>query len=68
MTQYSKTNSRGVTYYLNVKETVLNGGSTRQLYFFSKDARPDTAAELPAGYSTTENTRTGLLFLKKDVK
>lgn len=63
---YKQTNSRGMTYYLNCKETVLNGGRTMNLYYFSKDDRPE-ACDIPEDREVTENSRTGMLFLRKKV-
>lgn len=62
---YKQTNSRGTTYYLNVKEIEFKNQSTRLLYFFSKDERPDTAIDLPEGYEVSESKQGGLLFLRK---
>lgn len=60
---FSFTNSKGNTYYLNTKEVEF-GGKARPIYFFSKDVR-DTACPLPDGYTVGENPRNGFVTLKK---
>ncbi|HET7673658.1 MAG TPA: hypothetical protein VFK11_04065 [Candidatus Saccharimonadales bacterium] len=62
---YKHTNSKGVTYYLNSKDVTLRGGKKQTIYYFSKDERPDTAAELPSGMSVNENPRNGFLTVKR---
>jgi hypothetical protein len=62
---YKHTNSKGVTYYLNSKAVTLRGGKKQVIYYFSKDERPETVNELPAGYSVNENPRNGFLTLKR---
>lgn len=62
---YKHTNSRGVTYYLNSKKVTLRGGKEQTIYFFSKDERPETAADLPEGFTVNENTRNGFLVVKR---
>lgn len=64
---YSHRNSKGVLYYLNAKDVTLRGGKVQTIYFFSKDARPDTAASLPEDRVVNENPRNGFLVLKKQV-
>lgn len=64
---YAHTNSKGKEYFLNTKETVMNGGSISKIYYFSKDVR-DTACDMPTGYKVAENSVTGLPVLKKEVK
>lgn len=63
---YQHTNSKGVTYHLNSQEVTLRGGQKQTIYFFSKDARPATACDLPAGRVVKENPRNGFLTLKKE--
>lgn len=63
--QYSHTNSKGVTYYLNAKDVTLRGGKTQRIYYFSKDGGRDTACDLPEGRVVGENPRNGFLTLKK---
>jgi len=62
---YKHTNSKGITYYLNSKEVTLRGGKKQVIYYFSKDERPETAAELPAGFEVNENMRNGFLTVKR---
>ena len=56
---YEHTNSMGQKYFLN--SIVAKNG--RPLYFFGKDKR--SPAELPQGYSVTDNPLTALPLLKK---
>ena len=62
---YKHTNSKGVTYFLNSKNVTLRGGKMQTIYYFSKDERPETVNELPAGYTVNENPRNGFLTLKR---
>jgi len=62
---YQHVNSKGKTYFLNSKEVTLRGGLKQVIYYFSKDERADTAAELPGGTQVIENPRNGFLVLKK---
>ena len=52
---FSKTNSKGITYYLHTK-----GG---RLFYFSKV--PADGTELPETMTVTENPRTGLPMVKR---
>ncbi len=62
---YSKTNSRGQTYYLHSKEVQLRGsGRTQTIYYFAKEVKAGALDDIPAGSTIVENERTGLLFLK----
>ena len=62
---YKHTNSKGITYYLNSKEVTLRGGKKQVIYYFSKDERKDTAADLPEGFEVNENVRNGFLTVKR---
>lgn len=63
---YSKTNSKGQTYYLHSKEVTLRGGRKQRIYYFAKEVDSANALdELPSGYQVIENERTGLPMLKK---
>lgn len=62
---FKHTNSKGITYYLNSKEVTLRGGKKQVIYYFSKDERKDTAAELPEGFEVNENVRNGFLTVKR---
>lgn len=64
---YKHTNSKGVTYHLNSKAVVLRGGKEQTIYYFSKDARSETATDLPAGMEVNENVRNGFLTVKRKV-
>ena len=59
---YKHRNTKGVTYYLNMKEFVLRG-EVRQIYYFSRDRRPDAVA-LPTDKTVHENPRNGFLILR----
>jgi hypothetical protein len=62
---FSKTNSKGQTYYLHKKDVTLRGGRPQTIYFFAKVAKEGAIDEIPEGYETMENKRTGLPMLKK---
>lgn len=62
---YSHKNSAGVVYYLNSKEVTLRGGKKQVIYYFSKDERPETAADLPDGFEVNENPRNYFLTIKR---
>lgn len=63
---YSAKNSKGTTYYLHSRNVILKGGRPQTIYYFAKAANKECAIdEIPAGYESSENKRTGLLFLRK---
>ena len=63
---YSFTNSKGKTYFLHRKLVESKSGSTRELYYFAGDLRPEFAVdEVPAGKHVVEMA-SGLPVLKKD--
>jgi len=62
---YKHTNSKGVTYHLNSKKVTLRGGKVQTIYYFSKDARSETATDLPSDRTVNENPRNGFLTLKR---
>jgi hypothetical protein len=62
---YSQTNSKGQQYFLHMKDVTLKGGRLQRIYFFARDVREGAVDELPAGYVSVENPKTGLLVLKK---
>ena len=64
MANYSHTNSKGVTYYLNAKDVTLRGGKVQKIYYFSKDERPE-GTELPDNMEVNENPRNGFLTVKR---
>lgn len=63
--QYSHTNSKGVTYYLNSKAVTLKGGREQVIYYFAKDAGRPEACPLPEDREVNENPRNGFLTIKK---
>lgn len=65
---YEHTNSRGVTYHLNCKDVTLRGGKSVTIYYFSKDYRPETATNLPEGWTVAENPRNGFLTVRRPEK
>ncbi|MCL5784095.1 MAG: hypothetical protein M1142_01930 [Patescibacteria group bacterium] len=62
---YEHINSKGTKYYLHKKEVKLRSGRMQTIYYFAKQAGPDSIDELPQGYTIVENERTGLPTLKK---
>ncbi len=62
---FSKTNSKGQTYYLHSKDVTLRGGRPQTIYFFAKEEKEGAIDEIPAGYEVMENKRTGLPMLRK---
>jgi hypothetical protein len=61
---YGFTNSKGVMFYLHVKEVVSKNGKERKLFFFSREIRDGAQDALPPGYTVVE-MKTGLPVLKK---
>lgn len=62
---YSFTNSKGKTYFLHRKKVTSKSGSTRDLYFFAGDLRPEFVVdEVPEGKHVVE-MKSGLPVLKK---
>ncbi len=62
---YTHVNSKGVKYYLNSKVVTLRGGKKQPIFYFSKDERKDTAADLPSGFKVIESERNGFVTLKR---
>lgn len=63
---FTQTNPKGVTYYLNSKKVVLRGGKEQNIFYFSKDLRPDTAVDkLPDGMEVNINPRNGFMTVKR---
>lgn len=52
-------------YYLHSRETTLNGGKVRKLFFFGGQVQEGAIDALPEGYEVFENERTGLPMLRK---
>lgn len=63
---YTHVNAKGNTYYLNTKAVTLKGGRVSNIYYFSKDERPEHC-DLPEGKTVVENPLTGFLALKNKV-
>ncbi len=62
---FSKTNSKGVTYFLHKKDRVVASGKISSIYYFAKEVNDERSLEtLPAGYQVSE-TKNGLPVLKK---
>ena len=63
---YSQKNSKGQTYFLHSKEVILKGGRPQTIYYFAKEEKSEGGLDsVPAAYEVAENSRTGLLFLRK---
>lgn len=63
--QYSQTNDKGVTYFLNSKEVVLRGGKSQRIFYFSKDGGRPEACALPDGMQVNQNPRNGFLTVSR---
>jgi len=62
---FSYTNSRGRTYFLHGKTTMLKSGKEQTIFFFAKDVRDEGSLDaVPAGYVVSES-KNGLPVLKK---
>jgi hypothetical protein len=61
---YSHTNSKGNTYYLHSKTTVLKSGREQTIYYFAKTIKPEAIDAVPDGYEVSES-KNGLPVLKK---
>ena len=61
---FSYTNSKGQSYILHSKDTVLKNGQERTIYYFAKEDKGNSLSEVPAGYQVSE-TKNGLPVLKK---
>lgn len=62
---FSFTNSKGRTYFLHKRDTVLKNGRTQTIYFFAKEVKAEGALDaVPAGYQVSES-KNGLPVLKK---
>jgi hypothetical protein len=62
---FSYTNSRGRTYFLHGKTTMLKSGKEQTIYFFAKDVREEGSLDaVPEGYVVSES-KNGLPVLKK---
>jgi hypothetical protein len=61
---YAYTNSRGRTYYLHSRTTMLKSGKEQTIYFFAKEVKDGSLEAVPAGYVVSES-KNGLPVLKK---
>jgi hypothetical protein len=61
---YSHTNSKGNTYFLHSRTTILKNGREQTLYFFAKTVKEGALDAVPAGYVVFES-KNGLPVLKK---
>lgn len=61
---YSHKNSKGNTYFLHSRKTILKGGREQTIYFFAKEVKDGALDAVPAGYVVSE-TKNGLPVLKK---
>ena len=61
---YSHTNSKGNTYFLHSRKTVLKGGREQTIYFFAKTVKEGAIDAVPDGYMVSES-KNGLPVLKK---
>jgi len=62
---FSFKNSKGNTYYLHSKTTMLKSGREQTIYFFAKTVKDEGSLDaVPAGYVVSES-KNGLPVLKK---
>lgn len=61
---FTYTNSKGQSYILHSKDTVLKNGQERTIYYFAKEDKGNSLDAVPAGYQVSE-TKNGLPVLKK---
>ena len=61
---YSHTNSKGNTYFLHSKTTMLKSGREQTIYFFAKTIKDGAIDAVPDGYVVSES-KNGLPVLKK---
>ncbi len=61
---YAHTNSKGKTYILHSKTTVLKNGREQTIYFFAKEEKEGALDAVPEGYVVSES-KNGLPVLKR---
>ena len=61
---FSFTNSRGSSYILHARTTVLKNGNTQTIYFFAREAKDGALDSVPEGYEVSES-KNGLPVLKR---
>lgn len=60
-----KSKKSGKTYFLHSKDVQLKSGRKQTIFYFAGQAGEGALNALPSGYEVSENTRTGLPFLRK---
>jgi hypothetical protein len=60
---FAYTNSKGRTYYLHGRTTMLKSGKEQTIYFFSKEPKDGVLGAIPVGYVVYES-KNGLPVLK----
>lgn len=61
---FTYTNSKGSTYILHSRVTILKNGNTQTIYFFAKTEREGALECVPDGYEVSES-KNGLPVLKR---
>ena len=61
---FKYTNSKGNTYILHSRVTMLKSGKQQTIYFFAKTEKGGSLEAVPAGYEVFES-KNGLPVLKK---
>ena len=61
---FKYTNSKGNTYILHSRKTVLKNGTEQTIYFFAKEAKEGALDAVPKGYEVSES-KNGLPVLNK---
>jgi len=60
-----KSKKTGENYFLHSKDVTLRGGRKQTIYFFAREEKEGVLNDLPTGYEVMENSRAGLLMLKR---
>lgn len=61
---YEYKNSKGNSYFLHGRKTILKNGQEQTIYFFGKEIKEGALDQIPAGYVVAES-KNGLPVLKK---
>ena len=61
---YAYTNSKGKTYFLHHKKSLLKNGHEQTIYFFKKEVGDGALDAVPSGWQAVE-TKNGLPVLKR---